>query len=156
MLKARWWSWWKENIKITRTHSKFYKNGQKLFWKRWTRMRTEMEKGNYFRNLAHGAGQQTRNLQIYVRISRGTQRLMECHAILVFLNVFFESASLCQNPGVYAGAGSQPRILQLKTLSHFSCCQHGHTSFWEAERNFTSLDILTVIADIKKIIPTGK
>ena len=69
-------------------------------------MRTEMEKWNYFRNLAHGAGQQTRNLQIYARISRGSQRLMECHAILLFLNVFFGSAGLCQNPRVYADAGT--------------------------------------------------
>jgi hypothetical protein len=28
-------------------------------------MRTEIEKGNYFKNLAHGAEWQTRKLQIY-------------------------------------------------------------------------------------------
>ena len=31
---------------------------------------------------------------------------MESHAIIVFLNVFFESAGLCQNPRVYADAGA--------------------------------------------------
>jgi hypothetical protein len=51
-------------------------------------MRTDIEKGNYFKNLAHGAGRQTRKLQIYVRILRGHQILMEYHAILNFLNVF--------------------------------------------------------------------
>lgn len=124
MLEASWWTWWKENIKITRTHSKFYKKRQKQFWKYWTRVRTENEKVDHFRNLSLGVGQKTREPQMYARILDLRQELMKRHAIPVFWMFFWESASLCQNPRVYADAGvssfEQEQVVLAKNLMFIS------------------------------------